>query len=79
MAKPNIRALDKMAFTKVVPTRQQKIADAPNKALPPISSYKANALAAALHPSIQHLVVSEVIDRTPDVKSYVLIADKELG
>lgn len=79
MAKPNIRSLDKMAFTKVIPTRQQKIADAPNKPLPPISSYKANQLAAALHPDCQHLVVSEVIERTPDMKSYVLIPDQALG
>lgn len=79
MAKPNIRSLDKMAFTKVVPTRNQKIAEAPNKPLPPLASYKANELAKALHPACQHLIVSEVIERTPDVKSFVLVPDTENG
>lgn len=79
MSKPNIRSLNKMAFTKVVPARQQKIAEAPAKPLPPTLSYKANALAAALHPKCQHLVVTEVIDRVPDVKSYLLAPDAEMG
>ncbi len=79
MAKPNLRSLNKMDFTKVLPTRNQKIADAPAKPLPPLASYKANAIAKALHPACQHLIVTEVIERTADVRSYLLAPDAENG
>ena len=77
--KPNLRSLNKMDFLKVVPNRQAKIEAAPAKKLPEAGSYKANALAAALHPIRQHLIVSEVIEQTPDTKSFVLIPDAEAG
>ena len=75
MSKPNVHSLSKMAFTKVVPTRKQKIADAPATPLPPIKSYKANELAAALHPQKQELKVAKVIERCADTKSYILVPD----
>lgn len=79
MSKPNLRSLSKMDFLKVVPTRKQKIGEAAAKPLPPLRSYKANELAAALHPQCQHLKVETVVDRTPDIKSYLLAADVEGG
>ncbi|NLV36967.1 MAG: iron-sulfur cluster-binding domain-containing protein [Clostridiaceae bacterium] len=79
MAKPNLRSLDKMKFTKVIPTRNQKISEAPAKVLPPLSSYKANEIAAALHPSCQYLKVARVIDEMPDVKSFILVPDADSG
>jgi len=79
MSKPNLRSLSKMDFLKVVPTRKQKIEESPAKPLPPVTSYKANELAAALHPKCQHLKVAEVVSLTADVKSYVLAPDPEAG
>lgn len=79
MPKPNLRSLNKMDFLKVVPARKQKIAEAAAKPLPPLSAYKANEIAAALHPQCQHLRVAEVVERTADMKSYVLVADPESG
>ncbi len=63
MSKLNIKSLDMMKFTAMIPTREEKIAEAPAKKLPELGSYKANELAAALHPAVQHLVVAEVIRR----------------
>lgn len=79
MSKPNLRSLSKMDFLKVVPARKRKIGEAPAKPLPPLASYKANELAALLHPDCQHLRIAEVIPRTADVKSYVLSPDPENG
>jgi len=79
MTKPNLRSLNKMDFTKVVPTRNQKISDAPAKSLPPLSSYKANEIAAALHPKNQKLKVAKIIEQSSDVKSFILVADVESG
>ena len=79
MSKLNIKSLDMMKFTAMIPTREEKIAAAPAKKLPELKSYKANELAAALHPAVQHLVVAEVIDAAPDVKTFVLKADAEAG
>lgn len=79
MSKPSLRSINKMDFTKVIPTRKQKISEAPAKPLPPLSSYRANILAAALHPAKQYLVVSEIIERGKDVKSYVLTPNAKKG
>lgn len=79
MAKPNLRSLNKMNFTKVIPTRNQIISEAPATVLPSLSSYKANEIAAALHPSCQYLKVAKVIDEVTDVKSFVLVPDVESG
>ncbi len=79
MAKPNLRTLNKMNFTKVVPTRNQKISDAPAAPLPDLLSYKANEIASALHPACQHLKVGRVIEHSSDVKSYVLLPDEQKG
>ncbi len=79
MFKPNIKSLSKMAFLKAVPTRKEKIASAEAKKLPELSEYKANQLAAALHPKCQHLKIAKVIEQTGDVKSFILIPDREKG
>ena len=79
MSKPNLHSLSKMDFLKVVPTRKAKIGEAPAKPLPPLGSYKANELAAALHPASQHLKVESVLEHSADVKSFVLVPDAEGG
>lgn len=79
MAKPNLRKLNPMDFTKMTPTRQAKIEAAPAKALPPTDSYKPNELAKALHPSVQHLKVTKVIEHDANAKSFWLEANPEKG
>ena len=71
--------LNPMDFTKMNPTRQAKIEAAPAKALPATDSYKPNEIAKALHPGVQFLKVSKVIDHGCDAKTYWLEADAEKG
>ena len=49
--------LNPMDFTKMTPTRQEKIAAAPATPVPAIDSYLPNQIANALHPKAQHLKV----------------------
>lgn len=79
MAKPNLRKLNPMDFTKMTPTRQAKIDAAPARPLPPADSYKPNQLANALHPKVQYLKVAKIVDRGSDAKSYYLEADAAKG
>ena len=79
MAKPNLRSLSKMDFTKVVPARRQKIDEAPASPVPPVDSYAPNRLAAALHPAVQHLLVAAAAERGSDVRTYTLVPDEAKG
>jgi len=79
MFKPNLWKLNPMDFTKMTPARQEKIAQAPAKALPPTDSYKPNERAKALHPDVQYLKVAKIIEHDKDVKSYWLEADAQKG
>lgn len=79
MARPKLSKLNPMDFTKMTPARQAKIEAAPAKELPPTNSYKPNQLANALHPSIQYLKVSKIVEHGSDAKSYWLEANAEKG
>lgn len=79
MAKPNIRSLDAMAFTSMTGERERHIEEASTAIPPKASSYKANRMAAALHPSVQHVKIAQVIDRGPRFRSFVLEADEDRG
>ena len=79
MAKPNLRKLNPMDFTKMTPTRQAKIEAAPAKALPPTDSYKPNQIANALHPEVQHLKVAKIVEHGTDAKTYFLEANAAKG
>ena len=79
MARPKLWKLNPMDFTKMTPARNAKIEAAPAKALPPTDSYKPNQLAKALHPGIQHLKVSKIVEQSSDMKSYYLEADASKG
>lgn len=79
MARPKLSKLNPMDFTKMTPARQAKIEAAPAKALPPTDSYKPNQLASALHPSVQYLKVSKIIEHGSDAKSYWLEANAQKG
>jgi len=79
MAKPNLRKLDPMDFTKMTPTRQERIAKAPATPVPDAGSYAPNRIADALHPEAQYLTVAKIVEQTPDTKSYYLEPDAEKG
>ena len=79
MAKPNLRKLNPMDFTKMTPTRQAKIEAAPAKALPSTDSYKPNQIANALHPEVQYLKVSKIVEYGTDAKSFYLEPNAEKG
>ena len=79
MAKPNLRKLNPMDFTKMTRARQARIEAAPAKKLPATDSYKPNELAKALHPGVQHLKVAKVVEHSGDVKTFWLEADPEKG
>ena len=80
MAKPNLRKLNPMDFTKMTPTRQAKIEAAPAKKLPAADSYKPNELAKALHPGVQYMKVAKVIEHgAAGAKTFWLEANPEKG
>lgn len=79
MGRPKLSKLNPMDFTKMTPTRQAKIEAAPAKALPPTNSYKPNQLAKALHPDVQHLKISKVVEYGPDMKTFYFEANAEKG
>lgn len=65
-----IGLLDMLKFKKQPAVRSKVIAKAPATPLP--ETYSTNALALELHPGCQFFTVSEIIDHSPDVKTYVL-------
>ncbi len=79
MSKPKLNKLNPMDFTKMTPARQERIAAAPGTPVPPTGSYVPNMLAEKLHPDVQYLKVSRVIQETPDTFSFQLEADAEKG
>ncbi|MBR4255606.1 MAG: 2Fe-2S iron-sulfur cluster binding domain-containing protein [Clostridia bacterium] len=76
MKKPKLSLLN---FLKIVPDRVEKIENAPDKEPKPSSSYKANELAASLHPAVQYLTVSAITKLSDDVKLFRLTPGKAAG
>lgn len=79
MKKPNISSLSPMDFTKIQPLRTETIEKASATAIPPIESYRANAIAKALHPVRQFVKVSKIDVISENVKTYTFIPDSEKG
>ena len=79
MAKPNLRKLNPMDFTKMNPTRQAKIESAPAAALPGLDSYVPNKIAKALHPDVQHVKVVKIEEEACNSKRYYLAPNAEKG
>ncbi len=71
--------LNPMDFTKMNPAREAKIEEAPATLPPKADSYVPNRLAKALHPKVQHLVITRIVDRGGDAKSYYLAPNAEKG
>ena len=64
-------------FFKMLPDRQAKFEQAEAK-LPSFTD-NATALAKALHPKKQYLVIESITERGADCKSFTLVPDKEKG
>ena len=73
----NFKKLKASKFIKMLPARQERFESA--KAELPTFSDNATALAKALHPKMQYLKIKEVIVRSEDTKSFVLVPDTEKG
>ncbi len=63
-------AFDMLRFKNLAKTRNRHIARSPATPLP--LQYGTNARAAELHPRVQELVVSQIVEQGPDVKTFVL-------
>ena len=72
-----LKSLKATKFISLLADRQKTFEKA--MARFPEDSDNASALAKALHPKKQYLKISEVIERTPDCKSFVLVPDEERG
>ncbi len=77
--KPNIWKLNPLKFSNLTPNRDAIIDAASNSTVAPPSVHLANQIAKSLHPGTQYLKVSKIVERTPDTKSYYLVADAEKG
>lgn len=72
-----IGLLNLLAFKNLVPERKKRIENAPAEAIPVRAPV--NVLAERLHPTRQYLVISDVRQETPDVRTYRLKPDTEKG
>ena len=71
--------LNPMDFTKMTPTRQEKIASAPATPVPAIDSYLPNQIANALHPKAQHLKIVKIEEEAGNSKRYYFAPNAEKG
>lgn len=70
----------KLKMTKFLPMlKDRQVRLAAGKNAVPDAPDNARALAKALHPKRQYLLVKEVIERAPDTKSYILVPDESRG
>lgn len=65
-----LECLDIKRFEEIVPRRRSIINAAENSL--PQSEFNANRVARALHPKVQHLVISEIQEQAGNAKSYIL-------
>ncbi len=69
--------LDLLSFKNLVPVRKKRFANA--SSTKPDEAPPMNELSVKLHPIRQYLVVKEVIEELPDVKTLILVPDSERG
>lgn len=76
--KVNVRPiglLNLLAFKKLIPERKKRIKNAPTQPIskkPPV-----NTLSQLLHPKCQNLIISNIEQETPDVRTYRFLPDPE--
>ena len=74
-----ILKLRKTDLVKMLAGRVKAVATAKDAPVKDLYAYSANKLARALHPEAQFLTVSEVIEHSPDMKSFLLAPDASRG
>lgn len=76
---PMEKAFSRTDFIKVLTDRLIAVNKSSSAPVKDLYDYPANKLAAALHPHVQMLKVAQVVEHTPDYKSFLLSPDKENG
>ena len=71
------KELDINTFKEIAAARQQKIDEAPAKALP--DTFPVNELAKRLHPDRQYMKIAKVTEMAPDAKCFRLVPDPARG
>ena len=79
MAKKILKKLSLCKIFNRVSERLNVIKQAPENDIPALDSYIQNQLKNALHPDVQHVIISEIIEHSNDVKTFVFTPDKEAG
>ena len=69
--------MDLLSFRNLVPGRKKRFAAASSAV--PDTAPPMNVLASRLHPARQYLIVDEVRDEIPGVKTYKLVPDRQKG
>ena len=70
--KYSIDSLSRASFAGMVAKRVAAIQKSPDAPVRDVESYLPNRIAAALHPKAQFLTVRDVIEHSPDMKTFVL-------
>ena len=79
MSKSKISKLSRLGLIKVITNRLGAISKGSKEPTKDLYSYHPNKLAKELHPSAQHLKVAEIKEFSPDMKSFLLAPDSEMG
>ncbi len=74
-----LQALSMGGFVKTMADRLRAVNKSSDAPVPELLSYPENRLAEALHPHVQFLVVRDVIEHSPDMKSFLLAPDEKRG
>ncbi len=75
----DILKLRKSDLVKMISGRVKAVAASTNAPVKDLYDYPANRLARELHPHVQFLTVAEVIEHSPDMKSFLLAPDISRG
>ena len=79
MATFDISNLKRRKFVSMVAERLRVINKSSDAPVKPLGDYLANQIADALHPHVQFLTVKEIIEHSPDMKSFLLAPDEARG
>ncbi len=79
MANYSISGLGRGKFVSMIANRLRVINQSSDAPVKQLSDYPANRIADALHPHVQFLTVREIIEHSPDMKSFLLAPDVRRG
>ncbi len=79
MSKSKIKSLSRISLAGIITNRIGAINRSSAAPARDLYSYAPNKLAAELHPHVQHLIIKEIKEFSPDMKSFYFAPDEELG